>query len=114
MSYKDLRASVTEEQNVDLKNPGKIYFKDNYIFIVEELKGIHIYDNSNPSSPVKKSFIKLPGVVDISITGNIMYADSYIDLVVLNVENVDNIREVGRLKDLLPYTVWVLSIRTKV
>ena len=109
LSYKDLRASVTEEQNVDLKNPGKIYFKDNYIFIVEELKGIHIYDNSNPSSPVKKSFIKLPGVVDISITGNIMYADSYIDLVVLNVENVDNIREVGRLKDLLPYTVPAVS-----
>jgi hypothetical protein len=109
LSYNDLRTSVTEEQNVDLKNPGKIYFKDNYIFIVEELKGIHIYDNSNPSSPVKKTFIKLPGVVDISITDNIMYADSYIDLVVLDVENIDNVHEVGRLKDLLPYTVPAVS-----
>jgi hypothetical protein len=109
LSYKDLRVAVSEEQNVDLKNPGKIYFKDNYIFIVEELKGIHIYDNSNPSSPVKKTFINLPGVVDISIAGNIMYADSYIDLVVLDVENIDNIHEVGRLKDLLPYTVPAVS-----
>ena len=57
LSFKDLRASVIQEQNVDLKNPGKIYFKDNYIFIVEELKGIHVFDNSNPSSPVKKTFI---------------------------------------------------------
>ncbi|MCX6327500.1 MAG: hypothetical protein NT144_12760 [Bacteroidia bacterium] len=105
MSYKDLRADITGEQNVDLKNPGKIYFKDNYIFIVEELKGIHVFDNTDPSSPIKKVFVKLPGVVDISISGYIMYADSYVDLVVLDVENVDNIHEVGRIEDILPYMV---------
>ena len=107
MSYTDLRAGISEEPNADLKNPGKIYFKDNYIFIVEELKGIHVFDNTSPSSPVKKVFVKLPGVVDISISGYILYADSYVDLVVLDVENVDNIHEVGRIKDILPYTVPV-------
>lgn len=105
MSYEDLRASVKEEQNVDLKNPGKIYFKDNYIFIIEELKGIHVFDNSNPSSPSKKTFIKVPGVVDMAISGNILYADSFIDLVILDVKDVENIKEVGRVKDVLPYTV---------
>jgi len=105
LSYKDLRSAVVQEQNVDLKNPGKIYFKDNYIFIVEELKGIHVYDNTNPASPVKKKFIKLPGVVDLSISGYIMYADSYVDLVVLDVQNIDNIHEVGRINDILPYTI---------
>ena len=35
----DLReAVVNEDQETELKNPGKIYFKDNYIFIVEELR----------------------------------------------------------------------------
>ena len=105
MSYEELRGSVSEVAGTDLENPGKIYFKDNYIFIVEELKGIHVFDNTDPSSPVKKAFVKLPGVVDISISGYIMYADSYIDLVVLDVENIDNIHEVGRIKDILPYTV---------
>jgi hypothetical protein len=105
LTYKDLRSSVSEKQNVDMKNPGKIYFKDNYIFIVEELKGIHVFDNSNPASPVKKTFVNLPGVVDISISGYIMYADSYVDLVVLDVQNIDNIKEVGRITDIFPYTV---------
>jgi hypothetical protein len=105
LSYKDLRTAVAQEQNVDLKNPGKIYFKDNYIFIVEELKGIHVFDNTNPASPVKKTFVRLPGVVDISISGYIMYADSYIDIVVLDVEDINNIHEVGRMPDILPYTV---------
>jgi hypothetical protein len=105
LSYSNLRTAIALEQNVDLKDPGKIYYKDNYIFIVEELKGIHIFDNANPATPVKKVFVKLPGVVDISISGNIMYADSYIDLVVLDVQNIDNIHEVGRIEDVLPYTV---------
>jgi len=105
MSYTDLRAAIAEEQNVDLKDPGKIYFKDNYIFIVEELQGIQVFDNTDPSSPVKKVFVKIPGVVDISISGYILYADSYVDLVVLDVEDIDNIHEAGRIKDILPYTV---------
>jgi hypothetical protein len=109
MSYNDLRSAVGPIQNVDLRNPGKIYFKDNYIFIVEELKGIHVFDNINPASPVKKTFIRLPGVNDISISGSTMYADSYVDLVVLDVEDVNNIHEVGRMADILPYTVPVTA-----
>lgn len=105
MSFEDLRTAVSEEQNVDLKNPGKIYYKDSYIFIIEELKGIHVFDNTNPSSPVKKVFVKVPGIVDMSISGNIMYVDSYVDLVVLDVQDINNIHEVGRVKEILPYTV---------
>jgi len=105
LTYADLRSSVKTEQNVDLENPGKIYYKDNFIFIVEELKGIHVYDNTDPSSPVKKAFLNLPGVVDMSVSGYILYADSFVDLVMIDVQNIDNIREVARVKDILPYTV---------
>jgi hypothetical protein len=105
LSYEDLRNAIVNQQNIKLENPGKIYYKDNYIFIVEELKGIHVFDNNDPASPVKKVFVKIPGVVDISISGYILYADSYVDLVIIDVQNVDNIREVGRVRDILPYTV---------
>lgn len=104
LSYEDLRKSVALEKDVDIINPGKIYFKDNYIFIVEELKGLHVFDNNNPSQPLKVCFVKLPGVVDISISGNILYADSFVDLVVLDLSDINNIREAGRIKDILPYT----------
>jgi len=105
MSYDELRSSIDMEENIPLINPGKIYFKDNYIFVVEELKGIHVFDNVNPASPVKKVFVKIPGVVDISVSGHILYADSFVDLVVLDVTDINNIIEVGRVKDVLPYTV---------
>lgn len=105
LTYTELRSAITTEQNVELKNPGKIYYKDNYIFIVEDLKGIHVFDNADPSSPVKKTFVKVPGVVDIAISGYILYADSFVDLVILDVQNIDNIHEVGRIPDALPYTI---------
>jgi hypothetical protein len=105
MTYEELRSAVAPEENVPLENPGKIYFKDDYIFIIEELKGIHVFDNHDPSSPVEKPFVKVPGVVDMVIAGNYLYADSFIDLVVLDVQDAENVQEVGRLKDILPYTV---------
>jgi hypothetical protein len=105
MSYEELRTSVVTEENVTLEDPGKIYFKNNYIFIVEEQKGIHVFDNANPSSPVMKTFIKVPGVVDISISGNILYADSFVDLVVLDLQDINSIHEVARVKDVLPYPI---------
>jgi hypothetical protein len=105
LSYDDLRKSVVNQDHENLINPGKIYFKDDYIFIVEELKGIHIYDNSDPGSPSKVNFVKIPGVVDISISGQTLYADSFVDMVVLDLGDIRNIKETGRLKDILPYTV---------
>jgi hypothetical protein len=105
MSYETLRSSVSSGHTSDVMNPGKIYFKDNYIFIVEEMQGIHVFDNTDPAVPVKKDFVTIPGVVDISISGSTLYADSYVDIVALDVTDISDIHEAGRLKDILPYTV---------
>src|SRR5690554_83867 len=83
LTYDELRNAVKSTAATDLKNPGKIYFKDGYIFVNEEMKGIHIIDNRNPGSPQNIKFIEIPGNVDIAIKNNILYADSYIDLVAI-------------------------------
>jgi hypothetical protein len=105
ITYDELRNPVSVTNESALEDPGKIYFKDNYIFIIEELKGIHVFDNTNPSSPVKMKFVKIPGIVDMAISGNALYADSFVDMVVIDVQDINNIKEIGRLKDILPYTV---------
>jgi len=105
MSYDDLKLAIKQSAASDLVNPGKIYFKDQFIFIVEEMKGIHIFDNTNPSSPVNKTFIEVPGNVDIAIKGDVLYADSYIDLVAIDLSDLNAIKEVGRVQRVLPYTI---------
>ncbi len=105
MSYSDLRQAVKQTPATDLVNPGKIYFKDKYIFIVEQMKGIHLFDNTNPANPVNLSYIEIPGNADIAIKGNILYADSYIDMVALDISDLNAIREVGRVEKVLPYSI---------
>ena len=57
----------------------------NYIFLNEVNKGVHIIDNTNPVNPVIKSFINIPGNVDIAVKGSTLYADLYTDLVVVDI-----------------------------
>ena len=104
MSYDDLREAVNLKVARQLENPGKIYFKDGYIFINEELKGIHIIDNRNPENPQNIGFIEVPGNADIAIKNNTLYADSYIDLVAIDITDVNNPQEVHRVEDIFPYT----------
>ncbi|NJK94350.1 MAG: hypothetical protein HC905_04860, partial [Bacteroidales bacterium] len=103
MTYEELRKSVKNLEPQDLKKPGKIYFKDNYIFINEHFKGIHIVDNNDPAHPVIKAFINIPGNVDIAIKENTLFADSYIDLVAIDINNMNDIKESYRIKDVFPY-----------
>ncbi|HMR85083.1 MAG TPA: hypothetical protein PKE30_18185 [Niabella sp.] len=50
--------------------PGKIYIKGNYILLGEIHRGIHIIDNSNPSSPPNIGYIEIPYNVDMAVKNN--------------------------------------------
>ena len=105
MSYIELRSAVKSEVPQSLKNPGKIYFKGGYIFINEELKGIHVIDNRDPHNPENVTFIEIPGNMDMAIKNNILYADSYVDLVSIDITDLNNPVEVDRVTNVFPYTI---------
>lgn len=105
LTYDELRKPVTSSQSVSLQKPGKIYIKQPFIFINEYLKGIHVIDNTDPFNPQPVGFIEIPGNVDMAVRGSILYADSYVDLVALDISDPQNITETGRAKDLLPYII---------
>jgi hypothetical protein len=97
-TVEELRASIDLTEPQPLGSVGKIYVKDNYLFVNEPGKGIHIIDNRNPSQPSPKKFLKIPGNFDMAINGNTLYADSYVDLVAFNISNIISIEETGRLE----------------
>jgi hypothetical protein len=105
MSYETLRQSVKQTDSRILKEPGKIYFKDNYIFVVEKMEGIHVINNIDPANPQNLTFIEIPGNVDLAIKGTVLYADSYVDMVVIDISDLSNIKEVNRVEKILPYTL---------
>ncbi len=86
-----VRANIKSNPPRDIKEPGKIVIQGKYIFLNEVDRGIHIIDNSNPSSPRNIAFVDIPGNVDIASKGNILYADFFTDLVTLDISNPLNV-----------------------
>jgi hypothetical protein len=77
------RVEVSPAQS--LKEPGKIYTYDRYLFINELGQGIHIVDNADPKRPENLSFISIIGNYDIAVKGNWLYADNLSNLLVIDI-----------------------------
>jgi hypothetical protein len=85
------REAIKSQPAVNIDVAGKITVIGKYIYLSEPLKGIHVIDNSNPSSPKNVSFINIPGNEDMAITGTTLYADAYGDLVTFDISDPLNV-----------------------
>jgi len=103
MSFEKLRTSINLEAPRELVEPGKIYYINNYLLINERMQGIHIIDNSNPSIPNNIGFLTIPGNVDMAVKNMVLYADSYVDMVALDISGLPNVTEVKRIEDVFSY-----------
>jgi len=107
ISKAEFKNSVDIISPLPIKESGKIYAYQDYIFVNDKYRGVHVIDNSNPEAPKKISFIKIAGNVDISVKDNYLYADSIMDLVVLDISDINNIKIVNRLDNVLrDNVVW--------
>jgi len=110
MSLSDFKNSVEIVEPVPIIESGKVYAYQNYIFVNDKYKGVHVIDNSDPASPQKVSFIKIAGNVDISVKGNFLYADSLTDLIVLDISEINAIKIVNRMENVLSdNVVWPVA-----
>jgi hypothetical protein len=97
-TVQELRESIEITAPEPVSGVGQLYLKDNLLFVNDPGKGIHIIDNTNPSQPLPKKFLKIPGNFDLAIKGNILYADSYVDLVAFDISDINAVEETGRLE----------------
>jgi hypothetical protein len=106
-AYADIR-TVQVLAPQPLKNAGKIYVKDKYLFINEAGNGIHVIDNRNPAQPVTLAFLSIPGNHEIAVKDSILYADNFLDLVAINIANPRNVRVVKRVENVFEYPAYPL------
>ena len=57
---KDFEKSMSIVGDRAVINSGKIYVKDNLIYLNEKGEGFHVIDNSDPQNPKPVAFIKIP------------------------------------------------------
>jgi hypothetical protein len=83
-------------------NGGKIYTVGNLLFQVEQDSGLHIINYANPSNPQKLGFIRSFLCKELSVKNGFIYTNNFSDLVVIDINNPANIREVSRTPEVFP------------
>ena len=83
------------------------YVYQDYLLVVEENKGLHIYDNSNPANPTPITFMEAPGGQGLAVRNDILYLNQYTDLVAFSLADPTKPELVGRTTDVFePYSVF--------
>lgn len=100
MPVAEIRGGFEVTGPAALEERGKIYLYNDYILINDPGKGIHLIDNADPESPQPIHFINIPGNFDMAVRGDYLYADSYMDLLVIDISNAGNIHIKSRIEDI--------------
>jgi len=66
-----------------VQKSGKIYIFDQFMFVNDVNLGFHVYDYSNPTSPIAIKFLKIPGATDLAIRNSKLYINQAVDLVTM-------------------------------
>lgn len=80
---------------------GTIFLRDTLLFLLEQGKGIHVFDIKDSSNTINLAFFKIPAVTDFVIAGNVLYADSWRDLVVIDISDLQAIQLSDRIPNVI-------------
>lgn len=82
-----------------VKLPGKIYVKGPLLFQNEQGMGIHVLDKTDPNKIVNQGFIRIRGNTEMTFKGSYLYANSFTDMLVIDVSNPQAPVQVSKIKD---------------
>jgi len=99
-------AGVTLQNSRALSIPGKIYIIGKYLLIGDNLKGVHVYDNTDPVHPVSLGFLNILGNTDVAVRGKVLYANNLTDLVAVDLTDLNSVKELSRF----PQDYWSIRL----
>jgi len=113
IGYETLRADYPKiEKGRKIGKAAKIYnYQDGEILLInEQNRGIHVVNNHIKRSISKGDlFINIPGNVDMAVKDGYLYADSFTDLLVLDIRDINDIKLVSRKESIFPENFYQLQ-----
>ncbi len=109
MSWEEFRTTAVQvKEPQPIGKRGKLLIVGNHLLVSEPRKGVHVFDNADPKNPRALMFIQIPGNIDIALRDDLLYADSFVDLLVFELD-LPNAKAtlVQRLKDQFKYDPYL-------
>lgn len=78
---------------------GNLVLYQDKMFIVDQLKGVHVIDNSNPEDPKNTAFIRIPSVTQATMDDGHLIVNFLSHLLVLDVRNLPNLKITDQIRD---------------
>lgn len=90
VTKEEVRAEIVPEygNTAILRIPGKMYQHDHYLGVVDKYRGLHIFDTADPQNPLRVVYLPIHGITDLAIKGDFLYANAYMDMVSINLNDV--------------------------
>jgi hypothetical protein len=86
----ELESAVQVSPPRSIVNAGKIYIKDNLMFINDKNAGFHVYNYADAQNPLPVAFINTPGATDLAVRNNTIYINQAVDLLTLQYNPATN------------------------
>jgi len=115
ISAEELRADYPKVSAPrEIGKAAKIYnYMDGDILLVNEKnKGIHVINNRVRETPQNIAFIEIPGNIDMAVKDGYLYVDSFTDLLVLDIRDINDIKTVYRKEKVFPYDAMQAADKT--
>lgn len=91
--YRPVYAGLQNLHNIQIQpakpttKAGKIYVLGSTLYQNDVNEGIHVIDISNPATPIKKMFIKVPFSTELAVKNGFLYTNNFDDIVVIDLNN---------------------------
>ena len=101
--YGDLDAirsiPIYEGARGSIINAGKLFSNEELLLIGEEGEGIHVFNNADTENPVAIAFLNIPGNREFFVKDNTIFAESFYDMVKIDISNANAPQLVTRLEN---------------
>ncbi len=82
-----------------VEQSGTIFLQDTLFFMLEQKKGIHVFNVKDSLHITSLTFLQIPAVTDFTIAGKRLYADSWRDLLTIDISDLYQIKVLDRQSD---------------
>ena len=100
--------NISSQAAEPIVESGTIFLKDTLLFILEQRKGIHVFNLKDSLNTVNMVFLEIPAITDFTLSGHYIYADSWRDLVTIDAADLFHIHETSRIRDVINPALYPL------